>query len=40
MSFKRDYLLWREEDVNIMKDFFLEEIKEKCIMIEVVRNKI
>lgn len=40
MSFKRDRLSWREEDVNAMKDLFSEEIKEKCITIEVVRNKI
>lgn len=40
MSFKRDHLSWREEDVNAMKDLFSEEIKEKCITIEVVRNKI
>ena len=40
MSFKRDHLSWREEDVNTMKDLFSEEIKEKCITIEVVRNKI
>ena len=39
-SFKRDRLSWREEDVNAMKDLFSEEIKEKCITIEVVRNKI
>ena len=40
MSFKMDHLSWREEDVNAMKDLFSEEIKEKCITIEVVRNKI
>ena len=40
MSFKKDHLSWREEDVNAMKDLFSEEIKEKCITIEVVRNKI
>ena len=39
-SFKRDHLSWREEDVNAMKDLFSEEIKEKCITMEVVRNKI
>lgn len=39
-SFKSDRLSWREEDVNAMKDLFSEEIKENCITIEVVRNKI